>query len=332
MLVVGGLKDSHSLRSAVETADLLEVREAGGSLQTIPLSGAVFAARAGHAAVPLQGGKVLIAGGDLGGSVELFEPGEPGPGAFRRIGQLPGGPRIDLTATALLDGRVLIVGGIDGSRKSSRRCEIFDPNGERILKGPDLALARHGHSATLLNDGRVLIAGGVGRSSTELFDPTRNRFLPGPKMAHSRDDHAASMLADGTVLITGGQLASGPTVSSTERFDPSKDRFSSSRPMHLDRADHVQMVLPDGAVLVMGGESDDGKGHDTILDSVERFDPASGRFEQVERMEFRRDDHAAAMLPDGRILIVGGQGPGDRPLRSVEFYRYEKSAGRLNDG
>ncbi|MFH0946743.1 MAG: kelch repeat-containing protein [Planctomycetota bacterium] len=334
VLIVGGLKDSHSLLSAMGTADLLDCGGTECALTTMPLGGDAFAARAGHAADLLPGGRLLVAGGNLKGSVELFEPAEDGdgPGAFRWIGLLPGGARMELTATTLLDGRVLIVGGLTGSGKSSSRSDLYDPVKEQILKGPDLSEPRHGHTATLLKDGRVLIAGGVGRSSTELFDPIRDRFLPGPEMAHARDDHAATRLEDGTVLITGGQLASGRSVASTARFDPASNRFLSSTPMNFDRADHVQIVLPDGSVLVMGGESDDGKGHDTILDSVERFDPATGRFERTAPLKFRRDDHAAVLLPDGRILVAGGQGPGDRPLQSVEFYRPERSAESKGDG
>jgi len=321
LLVIGGLSDSKLLLSARGDAELIDLRANPPRLVALPLGATPFSARAGHAALSLQADRVLVAGGDLGGTLTLFEPNENAGGSFRRAGVLPGGARMDLTATRLLDGRVLVAGGLDAGRKSSRATELFDPKSGELIAGPPLGEARHGHTATLLLDGRVLVAGGAGRDTTELYEPQKNRFVAGPRLSHVRDDHSATRLPDGRVLITGGQLDSGRSVATVERFDPRTNLLTGLSDMAADRADHVQLALPDGSVLVIGGESDDGHGHDTILDSVERFDPKTARFETLKPLQTPRDDHAAALLQDGRtIAIAGGQGPGDRALASIELY------------
>jgi hypothetical protein len=83
-------------------------------------------------------------------------------------------PRSDHTATLLLDGRVLVLGGqgrVPGG--DPLRAELYDPTSDRWTQIPGhLATRRRDYTATLLPNGKVLIAGGMpGLSSTELYDP-----------------------------------------------------------------------------------------------------------------------------------------------------------------
>src|SRR5690606_35844453 len=114
IVVAGGLEDPASLRSARGDAEIVDPFHDAGKgrvLPPLPLAGKLVPGRAAHAAVALSGGRVLLVGGDLAGTVELFDP-EIGPsGGFRTIGALPGGPRAQLTATLLEGGRVLVTGG-----------------------------------------------------------------------------------------------------------------------------------------------------------------------------------------------------------------------------
>ena len=83
-----------------------------------------------------------------------------------------GTPRNIHVATRLLDGRVLITGGIDPTAKES--AEIYDPDLRLFLPTRAMNTGRFAHTATLLQDGRVLIAGGIGGeagASAEIFNP-----------------------------------------------------------------------------------------------------------------------------------------------------------------
>jgi hypothetical protein len=57
----------------------------------------------------------------------------------------------------------------------------------------------------------------------------------------------------------------------------------------------------------MAGGDDVGSGSDPV-NTAELFDPTAGSFASTGRMIHHRLDHTATLLPDGRVLIAGGQG------------------------
>src|SRR5438445_139535 len=56
-----------------------------------------------------------------------------------------------------------------------------------------------------------------------------------------------------------------------------------------------------------------------IRRSLETFDPATGSFSSAGLLSSRRKDHAAALLPDGRVLLVGGSN-GTATLASTDVF------------
>lgn len=64
------------------------------------------------------------------------------------------------SASALPDGRVLLVGGFTQQENSAAGAELYDPITAAFIAAGPMGTPRHSHSATLLADGRVLVAGG----------------------------------------------------------------------------------------------------------------------------------------------------------------------------
>jgi len=206
---------------------------------------------------------VLIAGGfDTGGnslaSAELYIPST---GTFVPTGSL-NNARGFSTATALMDGTVLIAGGwaAGGALASA---EIYDPFTASFNNTGSLNAARVRNTATLLNGGNVLIVGGEDSASNilasaEIYSSATGAFTPTGSLNTARGDHAATLLTNGTVLVEGGFacdpsncLASEVNMSpSAETYDPVVGSFSVTGSLAIARQVHTATLLLDGTIIV----------------------------------------------------------------------------------
>ena len=68
--------------------------------------------------------------------------------------------------------------------------------------------------------------------------------------------------------------------------------------------------LLDGRVLVVGGSTGvlNGDQPPSPLQSIVIWDPATSGFTPAGSLGFGRERHSATLLPDGRVLVVGGVG------------------------
>ena len=129
-------------------------------------------------------------------------------------------PRKSHTAILLSDGKVLVIGGNNGT-VTLATAELFDPvTGSFALTG-STQLGREFHTATLRNDGTVLVAGGANfrpavnsgagmgflpesTATVEVFNPLSRSFTPTSSMVEARSRQTATLPSDGTVVLTGG--------------------------------------------------------------------------------------------------------------------------------
>jgi N-acetylneuraminic acid mutarotase len=101
------------------------------------------------------------------------------------------------------------------------------------------------------------------------------------------------------------------------------------------RHSHTATLLPDGRVLIAGGT---GTAVGSILDSFEIFDPVTDTWTlPAETLNQARTGHTATLLPDGRVLVVGGFLEGMPFSDSVEIFdpvteTWELTTGTLNQG
>jgi len=87
---------------------------------------------------------------------------------------------------------------------------------------------------------------------------------------------------------------------------PPAGLFTPTGDMTIARADHWATLLPDGRVLIIGGRSCAFCTSDPAENSAEFYDPSVGKFTPADVAFTARGGHKAIMLPDGKILIVGG--------------------------
>jgi hypothetical protein len=173
-------------------------------------------------------------------------------------------------------------------------------------------------TATLLPNGLVLAVGG---SSAQLYDPTTGRWTQtGSLHAFHGTGHSATLLADGNVLVAGGdQLGPGhPPQGSAELYDPATGTWTQTGSMTMARSRHSATVLPDGMVLVAGGVT--GGVTRRAPKEAELYDPATGSWTSTGSMTAPRWVSSATLLPNGKVLVVGGDIISTQAVQSAELY------------
>ena len=221
--------------------------------------------------------------------------------------------------TALADGKVLIAGGyipIDYTHGYYLNVAyLFDPATNQFQPFGNLAYGRCcAHTATRLDATRVLIAGGLSgatAATAEICNEMTLTCTAVGSMAQARQYASASLLPSGKVLVAGGFNGNlgGEAFATSEIFDPQTGVFSPGPNMNFARAAHAAVSLPDGTVLVAGGASDaaifQGTSEGHLVQTAEIYDPAANRFRRVADLPAAAQA-TAALLPDGRVLVVGG--------------------------
>jgi N-acetylneuraminic acid mutarotase len=223
--------------------------------------------------------------------------------------------RSNHTATLLTNGKLLVVGGQDGSNAPLSSVERYDPFANTWSAGAALTTARSDHTATLLDNGRVLVVGGRSTSGTaalntaQLYDPTTNTWSNAGNLAAARSQHTATRLRSGKVLVIGGQHNAN-VLASAEIYDPVTNAWTSAGSMATARRLHTATAVAAGIgddVIVIGGLDVGSNGTAFGLTSVERYSASSNSwFTFSAQLSDQRYSHTATARPNGDILIAGG--------------------------
>lgn len=285
----------------------------------------------GHTGTLLEDGRVLVAGGQVGGQSEGFlsdglisaEIFDPSTGRWSRTGSMLEPHRFH-GAVLLVDGRVLVSGGISGEFERSpasadvtgvgttASAEVYNPSTETWSIVGDMPGEMGAHSLELLENGKVLALGGI-EHSVGLYDPSSGTWASAGASATSRESYPSALLGNGKVLLVGGWDGSA-LMDSVELYDPLTGSSSSTGSLMAPRVASTAAVLADGRVLVSGGHAT-ADGSTGLVASAEIYDPSSGSWSVTVEMATKRVRHTATLLSDGRVLVVGGS-----PNRTTEIY------------
>ena len=212
--------------------------------------------------LPLEGNVLLVAGGDfylrnpaLVKPVELFDVDH---GTSRPPKGEMVEPRLMHTATRLLDGRVLLAGGLDAfTNVEVSNAEIYDATTETFTRACTLVSERWAHAAAALPDGRVLLAGGyfAGRvtGAAEIWDPMTGECTATGSLHVPRADLRVVALASGEVVAIGGRDDDGLALAAVETWNPLTGAWTERQALATPRVGHTASLLPQGQVLLLGG-------------------------------------------------------------------------------
>lgn len=258
-------------------------------------------ARAGHQALLMPDGRVMVVGGSYIPEAFFYDTTAD---TWTFAGTLTW-PRNGQTAVLLGNGKVMVDGGGYNTRTEQYEpaANAWYPLGYGV--GQD-----DGATATLLPDGRVLVAGGrYGNSpsnATWFYHPVTYSWTSGPALTWHRHNHRATALADGRVLVVGGYGAGGVPLTVSEIFDPLTDTWTRVGDTARALVGHALVTLPEGDVLAISGNG------------IERYDAAAQGWWTVGNLVNQRPRAEATVLPDGSVLVVGGYVTAPRPVERLQ--------------
>lgn len=231
-------------------------------------------------------------------------------------------PRYAMLAAPLPGGRILVAGGTKADNSGGTSgAEVIDPVTGSATPVGSMTGPRQVGAIAALHDGRVLVAGGGGADggTAQVYDPATAVFGTAMTMASARGtSFTATTLDDGRVLLAGGDGTS-PGAADGELFDPTNSTFTPVGTSVIYRALHTATLLADGTVLLVGGADLGNSPNYPIQASAEIFDPNTGMFTATGSMQTPREGHTATLLPDGRVLVVGGY-DGTGAVATAEVY------------
>ncbi len=250
VLVAGG----HNNSVYTATTDLYD--PATGTFSPGP---AMPAPRAYHLAQTQADGKVrVISGSGNGRNAEVFDPAT---NAFAAVGAMSRGHQ-NTTLTRLVNGKVLLAGGYDGSVHTV--AELSNPATQTFTTVGSLSVAHQGAAFVALPNGKALVAGDEASSGdgdvtftlAESFDPATGAFTTVAPMATGRSFGSGVLLPSGKVLVGGGGTKGTPGYTATcEIFDPATATSSATGSLLIARGYHKTLLLQNGHVLIVGGST-----------------------------------------------------------------------------
>lgn len=332
----------------------------------------------------LADGRVLVVGGNLAypangvgyrGFKRIYtfnpgtSPGSPGAETWTRQPDLKYG-RWYPTTTKMADGRVVITSGFDENNLKTDAVEVFTPSenlngvGTVVDIEQDRSFGGLYPHQFLLPDGELYVASGarMPTSNTSTLTPKpvsniagwlwRDIVVPaGAAQTSSHNGQASSALLPGTssgsdkFIIMGGR-----TGNSTSAVTEINEVFTADRntaaadgawelksPMlrsvpfglnpddpdnrKIGRRNQNTVILPDGTLLIVGGQSHFMDHHEPQPEAL-LYDPAKDipgfpngdPWTRMASQQEARDYHSiAVLLPDGRVVSAGDDGPAKHP-------------------
>ncbi|HZN40572.1 MAG TPA: kelch repeat-containing protein [Planctomycetota bacterium] len=345
VVIAGGGTGSLTAATGLATTEVWDFRHmqrvAGATMTT---------ARALHLAVPLTDNRVLIIGGVNAAGVTLSscEIYDPTTNSYAATGSMAT-PRVLHAACRLADGRVMVAGGtstvqpdvVAALTNTQNTVEIWNPATNLWSGASPIGGARLAPALTLLSTNQVMVSGGIqvtvflgipiaanSVTTVQRWNPGTGSWTAGGSMSQARAGHHYNQvtLLDGRVLMTGGvnmpSLAGASTaapINGAEAYNPTTNTWAAYN-MPNARALHSATRLADGRVVVCGGAQG------TLLasvpiDLVDVFTPATNSWSIAPVLTAPRASHVAQLLPDGTLILFGGQGS-SMTLDTIETLRF----------
>jgi len=210
-----------------------------------------------------------------------------------------------LEVAAAIVGRELFVAGgyVETPERVTRAVEIYDLDRGSWRPGPDLPIAVHHAMGIAYHDAFVVLggftAGSFAGASDRAFALRQDRWEELPRLARGRAAGTAAVVGD-RIIVVGGQDGDG-LIEPSEIFDGTRWRDAAALPTPRD---HLAAASHEGYLYAAGGRR---LSIASTMPRLERYDPATDRWERLPDMPTARGGIGAAVVGD-LVVVVGGEG------------------------
>jgi N-acetylneuraminic acid mutarotase len=263
-------------------------------------------------------GTVYVAGGlARGAGGEAFYRYDPAADSWTELAPLP--EERHHAAMAAHDGKVYLVAGVANRAFPNRAflnqfsttetLLVYDVAGDTWQEGASLPGPLGAHAAAATEDGMIHVFGGIGEHPLPVLDqhlvldPAAGSWSRLPPLPHGREHLGAAHL-DGVIYAAAGR--GGGSGTEFEAYDIVTQEWTALPDVPTARSG-VAVVAFQGQIYVFGGEN---LNSPDTFDQAERYDPATGTWQEVTPMPGGRHGLGGAALADGIVLVGGGPDPG----------------------
>jgi galactose oxidase len=215
----------------------------------------------------------------------------------------------------LPDGRVVVTGGDDSAKTS-----IYNPTTDAWSTGPAMKISRGYQSSVTLSDGRVFTiggswSGGIGGKAGEVWSQANGwQLLPGTPVGpiltndaqgEYRSDNHPWLFAWSNGLV----FHAGPSKA-MNWFNPAGNGSTTPagpRGSDGDAMNGTAVMYDAGKILTLGGAPSYQNSNATTNAFVITLSGTTATVRAVPPMANARAFHNSVVLPDGKVVVFGGQ-------------------------
>lgn len=244
--------------------------------------------------------------------------------------------RFDHSSVLLADGRVLVMGGKDSTDTPVLSAEIYDPTTNVWTLYEDEIVLNYNSSTQQFVVGEVITGLTSGSTGTVVsvedafpdgivhLRPFTGDFLDSESLSgdlggnavngtsyHTMHTHVRApivTLLDGTVFIIGGDS------DKVDSFSYLTNQFVPRASLDSAKTNHTAHVFGGGQIGVFGGSVGG-----TPVNDVRLYDPLSETWSTEIGMGTARHRHVSFLLPNNKVLVVGGEDDTFTLLSSAEI-------------